>query len=92
MKEFKIQKTGEFSSDIFNEEIKLALERIKSENYLPGFTQELIKNDIESAMYLGGELRYGNYIIFQIENYTEPMGRLHCFLSADKSFISIMAV
>jgi hypothetical protein len=92
MKQFKIQKIGEFSSDIFNEEIKLALQKIKDENYFPDFGQKIIKNDIESAVHLGGNLYSGNHLIFQIENYSEPVGKLHCFLSSDKTFINIMVV
>ncbi|NMH26491.1 hypothetical protein [Flavobacterium silvaticum] len=92
MNPFKIQKTGEFSSDTFNDEIKSALQKIKDENYLPGFGQEIIKNDVESAVHLNGELYSGNYLIFQIQNHSEPMGHLHCFLSLDKTFLSIIAI
>lgn len=92
MKPFKIQKTGEFTSDIFNDEIKLAIQKIKDENYLQGFGQEIIKNNFESAVNFNGELYSGEYLIFQIQNYSKPIGRLNCFFSSDKTFLSIMAV
>jgi len=92
VKKFKIQKSGEFSSDILNEEIKLALQKIKNEKYLPVFGQKIIKNVIEPALHLGGNLYSGNYMIFQIENYCEAVGNLHCFLSSDNTFINIIVV
>jgi len=92
MRPFKIQKTGEFTTELYNEELGKAFEKLREENYISGFGKEIIKDQIEPAMAFGGKMYKGLHTIFQIQNHTEPIGVLNCFISLDRTFIYIVAI
>ena len=92
MKQFKIQKIGEFLPDFFKEQIDLALQKIKDENNLPGFDKEMIKNEKEPAINFGEHFYSGIHMIYLIKNYSKEVGKLHCFFSTDRTYLNIWAI